>query len=510
MGGVLHLGGPLLILAVLLGWIALDSAQSMLKMQVFQHLTTTREVTRETIEEHFRGIVGRCQTLARDREVVEAMQQLRGTFAPGREGASDQASAPVASNQPFTRYHPLFREFRHTHGFADILLLDADTGSVVYTTREEADFVTALWRGPFADGSLDSLVHKALSLENAGQVILEDFTPHPPVYGEPAGFVAAPILDGKQKIGVLVLQISEKPLQTIMTHAGQWEAVGLGRTGESYLVGADFKMRSDSRPFLENRESFLATLQKNGLSQTAVATLASQGRTMGLLAIRSGATEAALAGKKGTGSFPGYRGEPAWVAYAPITIPGLHWAIISEVAADDVLQPLVAMRTRIIFYAIWLIVLLLGGVAGIGWLIDRFARGGSVQRQPLDSAPATPRSSATSPGSTRSDASRQPPAWISETTLQTRSLAASLPMLTDMKGELTQEAGKNSELIQHIADDNTQVRQHMVNMQGSIRETESRVSATGIAAEELSRNLTTIAASATSASDHIMTVASAT
>ncbi len=41
-----------------------------------------------------------------------------------------------------------------------------------------------------------------------------------------------------------------------MTADKQWETAGMGATGETFVVGPDGLMRSDSRLFLENPEKF--------------------------------------------------------------------------------------------------------------------------------------------------------------------------------------------------------------------------------------------------------------
>ena len=45
-----------------------------------------------------------------------------------------------------------------------------------------------------------------------------------------------------------------------MTGHNQWQNIGLGMSGESYLVGADKIMRSISRELVEHKESYVQTL----------------------------------------------------------------------------------------------------------------------------------------------------------------------------------------------------------------------------------------------------------
>ena len=63
----------------------------------------------------------------------------------------------------------------------------------------------------------------------------------------PAAFVASPVFDGDKRIGVLLFELSIHDINDVMTSGAQWEEEeGLGKTGETYIVGADFTMRNDS------------------------------------------------------------------------------------------------------------------------------------------------------------------------------------------------------------------------------------------------------------------------
>ena len=60
--------------------------------------------------------------------------------------------------------------------------------------------------------------------------------------GEPAAFIGAPIHSAEDKmLGVMVFQIPLDQINEIM-----FRRDGMGKTGESYLVGQDGLMRSDS------------------------------------------------------------------------------------------------------------------------------------------------------------------------------------------------------------------------------------------------------------------------
>ncbi len=111
------------------------------------------------------------------------------------------------------------------------------------------------------------------------------------------------------------------------------ERTGMGNTGESYLVGEDFRLRTSSRFFPEKRPH-------------------------SLLAKTRGVTEA-LNGKSGYGIFPDYREVQVFSSYAPIQIDSLQLVILSEMDVSEVIAPLHAMRRRLLTISLGMIALVI-------------------------------------------------------------------------------------------------------------------------------------------------------
>jgi hypothetical protein len=83
-----------------------------------------------------------------------------------------------------------------------------------------------------------------------------DFQPYQPQLGAPTAWLATPVgTDGKIE-GVMALQLPIAKLNRIMTAGKHWVAAGLGQSTETYLVGPDNLMRSDSRLFLEDPQAY--------------------------------------------------------------------------------------------------------------------------------------------------------------------------------------------------------------------------------------------------------------
>ena len=69
--------------------------------------------------------------------------------------------------------------------------------------------------------------------------------------------MAAPVIDQGVVIGVLVAQLSIEEIDNVVTGGRRWRQEGFGATGEAYLVGPDYLVRSGPRAFYENRDQLL-------------------------------------------------------------------------------------------------------------------------------------------------------------------------------------------------------------------------------------------------------------
>jgi len=137
---------------------------------------------------------------------------------------------------------------------------------------------------------------------------LIDFELYAPSYYAPAAFMVSPIYYDKEKIGVLVVQIPINEIEDIMTSKRNWEEEGLGRTGESYLVGRDYKMRNNSRFLLEDPELYLALIKSLKVTENSLRLMKRHRTSIMLQAVRTQATEEISKGKQGTQIIDDYRG----------------------------------------------------------------------------------------------------------------------------------------------------------------------------------------------------------
>lgn len=284
---------------------------------------------------------------------------------PNAVGAKDELlrpDLPAGYADVHARYHPVFRSFLKQFGLYDIFLVDPASGHIVYTVFKEVDFTTSLVDGPYAQTSIGKAFRAVLADGSRDAVFLSDFQPYAPSYAAPASFIASPIFEDEQCIGVLIFQMPIDELNAVMTQRQNWEGVGLGRTGESYLVADDGTMRSLARGFARDAAQYLATARRFGLSPAASEQMARLGTTILYHKLQSPAIEAARTGKAGFHRGPGPYGQRVLASYAPVRVVGLSWSLVTEMEEDEALVGLRSLQWTL-FWGTLCLFLMMAGVA---------------------------------------------------------------------------------------------------------------------------------------------------
>ena len=234
----------------------------------------------------------------------------------GSKHRLDNAPDESAYSKLHARIHPIIRNYLEKFGYYDIFLVDPDTGDIVYSVFKELDYSTSLIDGPYAGTNFGEAFRAANAAGNKDAVVLVDYKQYPPSYEAPASFIASPIFDGSEKIGVAMFQMPIDRLNAIMT-----ERSGLGETGESYLVGPDLLMRSDS--YLDSeKHSVVSSFRhpETGKVDTVAA-------------------RKATAGESGAEVVLDYNGNPVLSDYAPVEVCGLTWGLLVEIDVAEAFCP---------------------------------------------------------------------------------------------------------------------------------------------------------------------------
>ncbi|WP_297308719.1 methyl-accepting chemotaxis protein, partial [Neptuniibacter sp.] len=295
----------------------LTETVGVLRREAFNKLNAVQASKKAQVERFFGERKGDAIVLGNNPNTVLAFKDLMKAFNAGGGAQSgnyqgllnERYNAPSQFKTVHDVYHPVFKNYMEEYGYYDVFLMDAQNGDVCYSVTKEGDFGT---RASDISSSLRDVWRIASS---EGRVALSDTKPYAPSNGAPAQFVSAPIRSNGQVIGVVAMQISIDAINTIML-----ERAGMGETGESYLVGSDGIMRSDS--YLDPVDhSVVAAFKNNAVVETE--------------AIRS-----SMAGHSGHRVINDYNGNPCLSSWSAIDLgDGIRWAMMSEIDVAEAFCP---------------------------------------------------------------------------------------------------------------------------------------------------------------------------
>ena len=261
-----------------------------------------------------------------------------------------------------SKYHPLIKNYLEKFKYYDIFLVEPETGHIVYSVFKEVDYTTSLQNGPYSNTNFARSFDFANTAKNRDYVKLVDFEPYDPSYTAPASFIASPIFDGDKKIGVLIFQIPTDEINSIMTGDRNWMEDGLGESGETYLIGDDYNMRSISRFLIEDPSAYFKALRSVNVKDKTIERIKKLNTTILLQEVKSEAATASINGISGERIVEDYRGIDVLSAYSPVDIPGVNWAILSEIDESETFSPIRHFRNNVILtFLVILVLIILAG-----------------------------------------------------------------------------------------------------------------------------------------------------
>ncbi len=239
-----------------------------------------------------------------------------------------EAFCPVDENGEY-----FFAKYVEQYGYYDLFLINPD-GYCFYTVAQEADYQTNFVDGKYSSSNLGKLVRQVTTNKEYGII---DFKPYAPSNDEPAAFIAQPIVNNGNVELIVALQLSLEKINAIMQKRD-----GLGETGETYLIGTDKLMRSDS---------FLDPVNHNVIASFANPALGS---------VDTEASTEAIAGTTDTKIVIDYNGSPVLSAYTPVDIGGLRWALLAEIDKAEIFASIATIKKVLLYIGIIALVAIVG------------------------------------------------------------------------------------------------------------------------------------------------------
>ncbi|MFH0998229.1 MAG: methyl-accepting chemotaxis protein [Pseudomonadota bacterium] len=290
-----------------------------LEAQAYRQLITVREMMKKEVKNYFDDAVAEMKIFSRSKDVLQLFNLVSflDTTEIKPDGPFDVTTSQY--HQMSEQYGENIIQFWKDRGYADIFLICADHGHVLFTCLKESDLGTNLNQGPYKNSGLAGLWKRIVQTRKPAII---DFEPYAPSRNKPAAFAGYPIFGSNEKlIGVIVFELSTEHINTIMNQRD-----GLGKTGTAYLVGRDKLLRSDS---FMNSDRF---------SMKASFANPETGK------VDTEAVREALAGRSGEKIIRNNEGRTVLSAYSPLKIDELNWAILSEIEKDEALDTIHSLQ----------------------------------------------------------------------------------------------------------------------------------------------------------------------
>lgn len=312
-------------------------------------------------------------TNSTNRFILQDLYYASNPYKAGEKDQLNSAGDNSSYSKAHSKYHPIIREFLEKFGYYDIFLIDDKTGDIVYTVYKETDFATSLNKGPFSTTNLAGafrLANTERDFTSSNSAVADkafdpdftqivDFHPYLPSYNAQASFIACPIFDSTEKVGILVFQMPIDRINDIMTNKQQWQSVGLGNSGETYIVGEDFTIRNQSRFLIEDSVNYFKLLNEITVDPQTIGKIRNYNSSIGLQPSKTEGTEAAIGGKTEAKRILDYRGVPVLSAFRPLKIDDLHWAIMSEIDEAEAFENITTLKNNILVaFAVLLVIVL--------------------------------------------------------------------------------------------------------------------------------------------------------
>jgi len=316
-------------------WWSINSAWDDMQQQTRLQMESVREIKKDQLAEYFSATQHNLESLSASAAMLQ--QQIQ---------SQESTQAKAALTRQLDQYD-----------YSDFLLVSPQ-GQIIYSVKGLTTTASNVATAPLADTGLGQAFSQALATQ---KLAFADFSLYRPnavasINESPMSFLAQPMFNDQGQVNMVsILQLPIDGINAIMT-----KRYGMGKMGESYLVGPDHLMRSDS--FLDPEQRSVTASLTNPDTGTI--------ETSMVVAALAGAVDSGIYRENYTGrlSYEGYSWRKFFggieiytlSAYTPFEVYGTTWALVAERDALDTADSLMDLY----FQMYWI-----GGVAALVLLL---------------------------------------------------------------------------------------------------------------------------------------------
>jgi len=324
---------PLIIFTL----ISVNMSKDAIQAQAFNQLESIKAIKKKELENYIVSLKSSLKILKSDPYAAQAYL----AFSHATNDAGINSTQWLNAER---QYAKRFKTINEVNAWYDLFFINLQ-GDIVFTAAKESDLgmniPTSVLNKTSMGKAFNKVEHTALD-----SIAVSDFLPYPPSNDEPAAFMMTKLTDvSGVHIGYVALQFPLHKVNEIMQQRD-----GMGLSGETYLVGQDKRMRSDS--FLDPTghsvvASFSGTVKHNGVDTEAV--------------------RAAFSGESASRVIIDYNGNPVLSSFDTLDLGGFKWALIVEIDEAEIFE----ISNKLISWSAMLLVIASLIVAMIGFLIAK-------------------------------------------------------------------------------------------------------------------------------------------
>ncbi|MFW5805788.1 MAG: ATP-binding protein [Bacteroidales bacterium] len=310
---------------IILGFVAYYSMKKAMLDRTYDQLMSVRTEKQNRLEKFFADRKYDIRLMSEEQTIVSLMEELQ------KDNRVERCCSPVAIDRAAVPYHG--NEY-----FSALLFLPSGSQPCAYSLPLNSDGDSIFIKAVKEPEELH--VFRGMK-DTCKDAVLLDFSLKARMH--PGVRLGMPVYDNDGKrLGVICSILPIESINEIMYEENPHN--GLGETGEAYLVGSDYYMRSTSR------------FHDSAIMSTMV-------KTPGV--------EKALEDKQGVDMFYDYRGVKVLSSFAKLDLYGLEWVILAEIDFDEAMIPIVNIKHRMLMIGLGVAVL----VFVLAWFLSRMLTG---------------------------------------------------------------------------------------------------------------------------------------
>ncbi len=286
--------------------------------RTFDQLTSIRIVKKNRIESFFRDRVRESQLMSGFGNIYALLNVC--PQLDNQTGSTEEINkAPLGKN---------ILPYLSAGGYYKNLYISDTTGKIYIINMKSDEQNIACYNKTEQSSELTQFLNQ---IRTDKKIYIADFI-RTGQHKTPKLIIGSPVYSEKNNIiAIACLEISNDAINSIMLENTAEQ--GFGLSGESYIVGQDYYMRSQSR---FEKESVLK------------------------IVVKTEAAKKAFKGISGTVVTNDYRGIEVLSSFDKLNIRNLNWIILSEIDYKEATKPIYNIRINIIFLTVVILISLFG------------------------------------------------------------------------------------------------------------------------------------------------------